>query len=268
LSGAVTPASGQVITSGVAPLADPNVSPEPAGTYVDFVVPMPSPGSDPGGITFTATASGFAPDSDPAVVPAHFKDFTPPAFSPTLTLTATTGQVTWPAVASGVTVQGSTDNVNFSTVTGTVYPTAATNRNAFGGATKFLFVRAFNASNVYTPTFPFSVPPQDPTVPTITKVTAFTLTFDFTNQLIQLDYTISNFPSGGSIQAYVMLDGVDQGALLVNATSSTQTTLGPPVTLSNSGVNEYNWAVFFEVLESNGQTVAATSKTLYGVTYY
>jgi hypothetical protein len=271
--GAVSPASGQTFTSGVAPLADPNVSPEPAGTYVDFTVPRPAFNAAAGGITFTATASGFAPDTDPITIPPQDKDFTPPTFSPTLTLTSTTGQVSWPAVAAGVTVEGSNDNVTFTTATGTVYPTAATGRNAFGGSTKFLFVRAYNAAGVYTPTTAFAVPPQDPTVPAITRFTSASLTLRYATDPtrpneFQLDYTISNFPTGGSVNAVILQDGIDIGIPVTSGTpSQTQGFWASPVALNATGSPAIEWSIYLEVLDSTGNNVEATSKTLTATSY-
>jgi hypothetical protein len=267
--GAVSPTSPQTITSGVAPLQIP----EPAGTYVDFTVPRPAFNAAAGGITFTATASGFAPDTDPITIPPQDKDFTPPTFSPTLTLTSTTGQVSWPAVAAGVTVEGSTDNVTFATASGTVYPTAATGRNAFGGSTKFLFVRAYNAAGVYTPTTAFAVPPQDPTVPAITRFTSASLTLRYATDPtrpneFQLDYTISNFPTGGSVNAVILQDGVDIGIPVTSGTpSQTQGFWASPVTLNASGSPAIEWLIYLEVLDSTGNNVEATSKSLAATSY-
>jgi hypothetical protein len=379
---AVSPTSGQTFTSGVAPLADPNVSPEPAGTFVDFTVPMPAPNAIEGAIAFTVTSSGFgaattsltvspqtaivrcvavetastntsstvtvsAIDQTGAAItgaqvallaldgptvgkatvssspggiglgtyttaPASWvfargaalsgssdasfrarrsatltndtgdasskieptgKDFTPPTFSPTLTLTSTTGQVSWPAVAVGVTVEGSNDNVTFTTATGTVYPTAATGRNAFGGATKFLFVRAYNAAGVYTPTTAFAVPPQDPTVPAITRFTSASLTLRYATDPtrpneFQLDYTISNFPTSGSVNAVILQDGVDIGIPVASGTpSQTQGFWASPVALNATGSPAIEWSIYLEVLDSTGNNVEATSKTLTATSY-
>jgi hypothetical protein len=269
LPSAISPGSGGTFTSGTAPLQIP----EPAGTYIDYTVPMPAPGSDAGSVTFLATATGFAPDPDTIGIPAQFKDFTPPTFSPTLTLTATTGQVTWPAVAAGVTVEGSTDNVTFTTATGTTYPTAATSRNAFGGATKFLFVRAYNASGVYTPTTAFAVPPQDPTVPAITRFTSASLTLRYATDPtrpneFQLDYTISNFPTGGSVNAVILQDGVDIGIPVTSGTpSQTQGFWASPVALNATGSPAIEWLIYLEVLDSTGNNVEATSKSLAATSY-
>ncbi len=270
--GTVSPTSPQTITSGVAPLQIP----EPVGTYVDFTVPRPAFNAAAGGITFTATASGFAPDTDPITIPPQDKDFTPPTFSPTLTLTSTTGQVSWPAVAAGVTVEGSNDNVTFTTATGTVYPTAATGRNAFGGSTKFLFVRAYNAAGVYTPTTAFAVPPQDPTVPAITRFTSASLTLRYAtdptypNQF-ELNYTISNFPSGGTMNAVILQDGVDVGVRPTGGPpgtpSQTQGFWSSPVALNATGSPAIEWSIYLEVLDSTGNNVEATSKTLTATSY-
>jgi hypothetical protein len=270
--GTVSPTSPQTITSGVAPLQIP----EPVGTYVDFTVPRPAFNAAAGGITFTATASGFAPDTDPITIPPQDKDFTPPTFSPTLTLTSTTGQVSWPAVAAGVTVEGSNDNVTFVTATGTVYPTAATGRNAFGGSTKFLFVRAYNAAGVYTPTTAFAVPPQDPTVPAITRFTSASLTLRYAtdptypNQF-ELNYTISNFPSGGTMNAVILQDGVDVGVRPTGGPpgtpSQTQGFWSSPVALNATGSPAIEWSIYLEVLDSTGNNVEATSKTLTATSY-
>jgi hypothetical protein len=269
LPSAISPTSGGTFTSGTAPLQIP----EPAGTFIDYTVPMPAPGSDAGSVTFLAAATGFAPDPDTIGIPAQFKDFTPPTFRPTLTLTATTGQVTWPAVASGVTVEGSTDNVTFTTVSGTSYPTFATGRNAFGGATKFLFVRAYNALNVYTQTFNFDVPAQDPTVPTITRFTSASLTLRYATDPtrpneFQLDYTISNFPSGGSVNAVILQDGVDIGIPVASGTpSQTQGFWASPVALNATGSPAIEWLIYLEVLDSTGNNVEATSKSLAATSY-
>jgi hypothetical protein len=224
-------------------------------------------------VTFLASATGFAPDPDTIGIPAQFKDFTPPTFSPTLTLTSTTGQVSWPAVAAGVTVEGSNDNVTFVTATGTVYPTAATGRNAFGGSTKFLFVRAYNAAGVYTPTTAFAVPPQDPTVPAITRFTSASLTLRYATDPtrpneFQLDYTISNFPTSGSVNAVILQDGVDIGIPVTSGTpSQTQGFWASPVALNATGSPAIEWSIYLEVLDSTGNNVEATSKTLTATSY-
>lgn len=264
----ITPASPQTVTTGVGNFTIP----ETAGSFVDFTIARPGLGQPAGRVTFTATASGFTTDADQVDVAPQTKDFTPPTFSPTLTLTATTGQVTWPAVAAGVTVEGSTDNVTFTTATGTTYPAAATSRNAFGGATKFLFVRAYNAAGVYTPTYSFAVPPQDPAVPVITKVTAYTLTLNYSTDptdpnTFQLDYTISNFPSGGSIEVSVLQDGVDIGIPVISSSSSTQTIVASPIVLNATGTTPVRWDIMFRVMDSTGINVEATSKVLDATSY-
>ena len=269
LPSAISPVSGGTFTSATGTLQIP----EPAGTYIDYTVPMPAPGSDAGSVTFLASATGFAPDPDTIGIPAQFKDFTPPTFSPTLTLTSTTGQVSWPAVAAGVTVEGSTDNVTFVTATGTVYPTAATGRNAFGGSTKFLFVRAYNAAGVYTPTTAFAVPPQDPTVPAITRFTSASLTLRYATDPtrpneFELNYTISNFPTGGSVNAVILQDGVDIGIPVASGTpSQTQGFWASPVALNATGSPAIEWSIYLEVLDSTGNNVEATSKTLTATSY-
>lgn len=260
--------ASNTVTTGVGNFT----TPETASSYIDFSIPRPGLGQPAGRVVFTATASGFTTDSNPIDVAPQTKDFTPPAFSPTLTLTATTGQVTWPSVAGGVTVEGSTDNVTFTTATGTTYPTAATGRNAFGGATKFLFVRAYNAAGVYTPTYSFAVPPQDPTVPVITKVTAYTLTLNYSTDptdpnTFQLDYTISNFPSGGSIEVSVLQDGVDIGIPVISSSSSTQTIVASPIVLNATGTTPVRWDIMFRVMDSTGINVEATSKVLDATSY-
>ena len=265
--GAISPASGQTVTTGVGNMTIP----ETASSFVDFSIPRPAVGSPAGRVVFSATATGFVEDSDPIDVAPQSVDFTPPAFAPVLTLTSTTGQVSWAAVASGVQVEGSTNNSTWTAAGGSTYPSTALTRSAFGGTTQFIYVRAYNAANVYTPTYTFAVPPQDPLIPTITKVTSFTNTFRYSTDptapnSFQFDYTISNLPTGWVIAPYAFLDGVDQGQLVVSSSSSTQAIIAAPVVLNASGGNTYEWALYFEILD--GAAVVATSKTVYGQTYY
>jgi hypothetical protein len=179
-------------------------------------------------------------------------------------------------VSGGVTVEGSTDNVTFTTATGTTYPSTATSRNAFGGATKFLFVRAYNAANIYTPTYAFAVPPQDPTVPAITRFTSASLTLRYATDPtypneFELNYTISNFPSGGTMNAVILQDGVDVGVRPTGGPpgtpSQTQGFWSSPVALNATGSPAIEWSIYLEVLDSTGNNVEATSKTLTATSY-
>jgi hypothetical protein len=62
----VSPAdsSGNTVTTGTGNFA----SPETAGSFIDFDVPRPAVGAPAGMITFTATATGYAADTDPVAI--------------------------------------------------------------------------------------------------------------------------------------------------------------------------------------------------------
>jgi len=64
----VSPASGQVVTAAI---GDTFTTPEPAGSYADFVITRPNAGQPVGQITFTVSATNRVSDSDLVTVPAQ-----------------------------------------------------------------------------------------------------------------------------------------------------------------------------------------------------
>jgi len=63
--GTVSPASGQTVTTGVGNFSIP----ETAGSFWDFTIDRPAPNSNAGQVTFAATATDFATDTDPIAIP-------------------------------------------------------------------------------------------------------------------------------------------------------------------------------------------------------
>jgi hypothetical protein len=109
-------------------------------------------------------------------------------------------------------------------------------------------------------------------VPTITKVTAYTLTLNYSTDptdpnTFELDYTISNFPGSGSIEVTVLQDGVDIGIPVISSSTSTKTIVASPVVLNASGITPIRWDIMFRVMDSTGINVEATSKVLDATSY-
>jgi hypothetical protein len=63
--GSVSPSSGQTVTTGVGDFSIP----ETAGSFWDFTIDRPAPNSNAGQVTFAATATDFATDTDPIAIP-------------------------------------------------------------------------------------------------------------------------------------------------------------------------------------------------------
>ena len=134
-------------------------------------------------------------------------------------------------------------------------------RNAAGGASK---VAAFAVTkNGTTISQTVTIPPEDPTV---VNITAFTITYDYTNDYIEYNYTLTGLPTSYDIKCFALLNGIGTGELVEVSSSSTQTIVGSPVPLDTSGTVTNNWEHWFEVTDA-GVQVLATSISVYGTTY-
>jgi hypothetical protein len=249
----VSLSSPQTVTAAV---GDTFTIPEVVGSFADFVVDRPAANLPTGRITFTATATGRVADTDSADIQSQ--TLIPPSLNIVTTPGATSFSlvVTWDG-----TIVYNLDGVSQSVSGWTSPRTVTINRNAAGGATK---AAAFAVTqNSATTSQTVGIPPQDPVIVTITS---FSITYDYANDEIDYNYTLTGLPSGYDIRCFAFLNGMATGELIESSSTSTQTVVGSPVPLDSSGSITNEWEHWFEVTDGGAQ-VLATSISVYGTTY-
>ena len=181
---------------------------------------------------------------------------------PSLNIVTTPGSPNYSLVITwDGTIAYSLDGVTQSVSGWTSPRTQTIARNAAGGASK---VAAFAVTkNGTTISQTVTIPPEDPTV---VNITAFTITYDYTNDYIEYNYTLTGLPTSYDIKCFALLNGIGTGELIEVSSSSTQTIVGSPVPLDTSGTVTNNWEHWFEVTDA-GVQVLATSISVYGTTY-
>ena len=97
-------------------------------------------------------------------------------------------------------------------------------------------------------------------------ITSFSINFDYTNNYIEYNYTLSGLPGTYDINTFALLNGIATGILVEVSSTATQTVVVSPVPLDPSGTVTNNWELWFEVTNGAAQ-VLATSVNRYGTTY-
>lgn len=245
-----TPGSPQTVTPNVSDTITEITS--PAQNYVDFTVPRPAVGNDPGRITFLITAPNRVAAVDAVdLVPQD-------RIGPSLQIVTTPSISSYSLVITwDGTIVYNLDGASQSVSGWTSPRTVTINRNVAGGASK---AAAFAVTkNGTTTSDSVAIPPQDPVS---VKITSFTTAFDIPNNYIEYNYTLTGAPgtlgTDYNIATFALLNGTSQGALLSVTTTATQAVVVSPVTLTGSG----DWELFFEVTD-NASQVLATSRTVF-----
>jgi hypothetical protein len=259
---------GTVTATGttVTPVVALNIPETPAASYVDFTINRPLFEQGAGRVVFLASAAGRISDTDAVDVPTIDKDFSPPVFAPTFTLNSTTGVVSWATPAAGVQVEAKTDSGSYSVQAGTSYTVT---RNAPGGASKLAFVKAVRtATGIESTVYTFTVPAQDGGGGGGVTISNFTIDFDYTLDRLQYFYTLTGFNSSTmQVVPYALRDGVDIGLRPFSSTA-TFAELAADVPLDSSGLNTYEWVLYFDIINAAGDTVLASSRRVGGQTFY
>jgi len=247
----ISPGSPQTIT----PETNTQVT-EAAGSFVDFTVPRPAVGSNPGRISFQGTATGRTATSDAVDIPPQER------IGPSLNVVTTPGTTSYSLLVTwDGTISFSLDGVSQSTAGWTSPRTVTVTRNLAGGSAK---VASFSvARDGSTTSQSVTVPAQEATVVTITS---FSINFDYTNNYIEYNYTLSGLPGTYDINTFALLNGIATGILVEVSSTATQTVVVSPVPLDPSGTVTNNWELWFEVTNGAAQ-VLATSVNRYGTTY-
>jgi hypothetical protein len=223
---------------------------------VDFTVTRPAVGSAPGRVTFLITATGRVAATDAIdVVPQE-------RIGPSLSIVTTPGTTSFSlALTWDGAIAYTLDNASQSTVGWTSPRTVTINRNVAGGATK---AAAFAVTkNGTTTSDSVSVPPQQPVA---VAITSFSITYDYVNNEIDYNYTLTGLPPSYDIKCFAFINGIATGELVEASSTSTQTIVGSPVPLDSSGTVTNEWEHWFEVTDGVVQ-VLATSISVYGTTY-
>lgn len=166
------------VLAGSNPIAD--------GGHIDFEVVRPAPGSVPGRVKYGATMTGRVEDFDMLDVPAA--ESLVPTLDVIPTETTTTKEF---AFTSNGAVDYREDGGAWSSAGSSPLVIA---RNATGGATKDVQIRATKDGQAIA--LPFSVPPQVASPPSraFTGIGAFVL--DYSLNQIEVDWTVVGFVAG------------------------------------------------------------------------
>ncbi len=205
-------------------------------------------GQPPGTVTMRATTPSGGGAQISRTISERTLDFTPPDFAPNFNLSTTTGTASWATPAVGVTVFARTDGGAYAAQGGLSY---IVSRNAVGGATKRIYVKATNVAGVDSTTYQYEVPAQEDLVGPAT-IDSFSVGFDYVNDYLEYNFTISNLGSG-YVEARALLNGVDTGFLVNFSSSATQIVNVAPVAITGAGT----WTMWIQII--NGASVVARS---------
>jgi hypothetical protein len=182
--GTVSPGSPGV-PQAITPETNTQIT-EPLLSYIDFTVPRPAVGANPGRITFQATATNRTASSDAVDVPPQER------VGPSLKVVTTPGtssyslEITWDG-----TIAYALDGVTQSVSGWTSPRTETITRGDIGSNTK---VAAFAVTkDSVTVSESINIPPKDITS---ASLSIGTQTADDTTNTYEFDWTASNFPTG------------------------------------------------------------------------
>ncbi len=210
----VTPGSPQTIT----PETNTQVT-EALGSYVDFTVPRPAVGANPGRIAFQGTATGRTATSDSVDIPPQER------IGPSLKVVTTPSAASYSLVVTwDGTIVYNLDGASQSVSGWTSPRTVTINRNDFLGATQ---VAAFSVTkdNV-TVSESVNIPAKDTSG---ASITIGTQTADDTTNIYTFTWTPSGFPTGTTydlIYTTTTTAGVIEQGTLNSQTSPVDVTSG------------------------------------------
>lgn len=227
---------------------------ETAGSYYDFEIARPSTSQPAGRITFTAAATSRVSDTDS--VDVQSQTLVPPS----LNVVTTPGATTYSIVVTYVGTM--TYQINGGTaINGTGSPqTITATRPAAGSASDVYDFKVTNAG--VTTTGSATVLALEPKPP---RITAFSITFDYVNNYIEYNYTLTSLPTSYAIVTFAVLNGVATSVLVQVSTSATQTVVVSPVPLDASGTITNEWQLWFEITQF--PTILATAASVFANTY-
>jgi hypothetical protein len=228
---------------------------EAAGTFFDFQITRPASGQPPGRINFTVTAGGRAPATQAATVVAQ------DIVAPSLDVVVTPGATTYTIVVTSTGTMSYQINGG-SVIAGTGSPqTIVATRPAVGSNPNVYAFRAVRDGITTNGTA--AVPALEPANVTIT---AFSIVFDFTNNYVEYNYTLTGLPTSYDIKCFAFIDGLATGELIEVSSTSTKTIVGSPIPIDPTGSITNNWELFFEVTD-DAFSVLATSISKFESTY-